>query len=130
MNHRRLILSDSMLVTATCSFKLYGKPLSVPASRRLQNLASTMIPTFTAGFVIPDDDGAHLSAFWWEGEDLHRSTLAVASAYQQIRVHHQSFLFSRIADIPLIAFEAESWTRNVLTADYPAFQAYLTERLP
>jgi hypothetical protein len=45
-----------------------------------------------------------------------------------VRGTFEPLSFARLADIPLIAFEAESWSRHVLTAACPSLPTYLMDR--
>lgn len=119
---------ERVLVTPTCSFKLYGVPLGGADVRSLHALASAWIAEATAGFVTADPDGGRLSAFWWEGEDLRRIVLS-PDGLTAARRTVEPLAFARLAELPLIAREGESWARHVVHRHRPSLPAYLSDLL-
>ena len=86
----------------------------------------------TAGFALlrPGCGNGSLvfSAHWWEGAELHRTTLLLPGCGGPPR--RQPDAAGRVGDVDevlLMAREAAAWCRCVLDADRPSLDAYLSE---
>ena len=74
------------------------------------------------------DGGLVFSAHWWEGAELHRTTLLLPGCGGPPR--RQPDAAGRVGDVDemlLMAHEAAAWRRWVLDADRPSLDAYLAE---
>jgi len=86
----------------------------------------------TAGFALlrpgSGDGGLMFSAHWWEGAELHRTTLLLPGCGGPPRRRPDAA--GRVGDVDevlLMACEAAAWCRCVLDADRPSLDAYLAE---
>ena len=74
------------------------------------------------------DSSLVFSAHWWEGTELHRTTLLLPGCGGPPR--RQPDAAGRVGDVDeilLMAREAAAWRRCVLDADRPSLDAYLAE---
>jgi uncharacterized protein YjiS (DUF1127 family) len=69
-----------------------------------------------------------LASYWWEGADLHRSSLLLAGDGGGLRrAPDRAGRLGCIAEIGLFARECQAWRDKVLEAAVPSIDAYLAE---
>ena len=129
------------LAARTWRAKLYA-PGSAAGGLRPEDLAAAErayragiagpVAAPTAGFALLrpgcGDGRLVLSAHWWEGAELHRTTLLLPGCGGPPR--RQQDAAGRVGDMDevlLMAREAAAWRRCVLDADRPSLDAYLAE---
>ncbi len=121
--------------------KLYA-PVSAAGCLRPEDLAAAErayragiagpVAAPAAGFALlrpgPESGSLKLSAHWWEGAELHRTTLLLPGCGGPPR--RQPDAAGRVGDVDevlLMAREAVAWRRCVLDPDRPSLDAYLAE---
>ncbi len=86
----------------------------------------------TAGFALLrpgcGDGSLVFSAYWWEGAELHRTTLLLPGCGGPPRRRPDAAgQVGDVGEVLLMAREAAAWCRCVLDADRPSLDAYLSE---
>jgi hypothetical protein len=121
--------------------KLYA-PVSAAGGLRPEDLAAAErayraciagpVAAPTAGFALLrpgcGEGSLAFSAHWWEGAELHRTSLLVPGSGGPLR--RQPDAAGQVGDVDeilLMAREAAAWRRCVLDADRPSLDAYLAE---
>jgi hypothetical protein len=119
---------ERTLVTPSCVFKLYGTPLSRRIERNLRGVALTWISDTTAGFTCVEQGDSSLSVCWWEEQALRRLRCDLCAPGQ--RPKPGALTVASVDELPILAFEAASWNRNVLRGRPPSIPSYLSEFHP
>lgn len=115
--------SKRVFLTTTCSFKLYTSVEESRLSGRLRALSIAWIYEATAGFILLDTSARILNAFWWERNHLFRAGITIDNV--PARGSCDPLSFSSLEDLPVIAYEADSWARHVVQTNQPSMPAYL-----
>ena len=115
----------STLVTPSCTFKLYGTPLPDRTLRAVRGLALTWISDATAGFVRSAEGSLSLSVYWWEEQALRR--VRCDPCVSSRRPALDCLTVASVEELPVLAFEAASWTRHVVRGRPPSIPSYLAE---
>ena len=129
------------LAARTWHTKLYAPACSVgglrpedlaAAERAYRSGIAGPVAAPAAGFALLrtgcENGSLAFSAHWWEGAELHRTTLLLPGCDGPPRRQPDAAgQVGNVDEVMLMAREAAAWRRCVLDADAPSLDAYLAE---